>query len=170
MSDEKNIKKINDPFELLQKLSDIGKKTKLVEISNDFKVVLSTFDSEDEMQVFENVENYKGSEYLTRHKIEALSYSIIEVNGISLRDYEKETDVEKKKALKQATIDKVRTIVTSWKDEFVSFMYSRFNDLVNESEEEMIKLGFMKPIVEEKKEEEKKEELKQEDKKQEKKE
>jgi len=146
MSDEKKIKKIDDPFELLIRASEIGKKSKDIVLSNDFEITLQTLNSEDEMNVFAYSENFEGGKFLTRHKIETLVYAIVKVNKKDLREYEKEEDLEKRKKLKEEVLTKVRAIVSTWRDELISFVYSEFGELTDESEKEMIKMGIMKEI------------------------
>lgn len=148
MSDSKKIKKSDDPFAILEKIIEVGKKRGEVEISDKLKIVLETLGSDDEGEVFVNVEKYEGSEFLTKHKIETISYSMCEINGKSLREYEKLEDRKERETVKKETIDKIREIVSKWNDDLVSFVYNQYVVTVLESEQSLRELGILAPLPE----------------------
>jgi hypothetical protein len=149
------MEKINDPFEILNKLASIGKKRKTIEITG-ISLVLETLGAEDEAKVFALCNDAEGSEFFSRNKREMLIHSIVEIGEKSLREYEKIENLIERNNIKQETLGKIRSIVNGWQDEFITYLYTKFSELVAESEEEMIKLGVLKnmelPETEEKKE------------------
>ena len=155
MSDEKKIKKTDDPLELLNELANVGKKKKTVKISDNLEVVLETLSAEDEGNVFTKCEEFGGSEYFSKNKRETIVHSLAEINGKSLKGYEELEDPDKKRKMKVEVIGKIRDIVDKWNDELITFLYSNFVDVISESEKEMVLMGIIKPIeeIEEPKEE-----------------
>jgi len=153
MSDEKNIKKIDDPFCLLEQIKNIGQKSKNIPISDGFTIKIQTLSSEDEIALFANSAKYDGSEYFTRHKIETIVYSIIEINKKSLREYNTIEDEKERMELKTKTIDKIRLIVSKWNDNLISFVYGEYSKIIDESENELIKFGILEEIKTKKTEE-----------------
>lgn len=143
---EKNIKKIKDPLDTLAKIIKFGQMEKEVEVTSDFKIILSTLSSEDETEVFENCSQYAGLTYLNRNKIETLCYSILGVNGQRF-DYDTiEDDTERRKARKDV-VDKMRTIICKWRDEVITYVYEQFLKLTGNSDEYLKKVGIIATIT-----------------------
>lgn len=156
MVDEKQIKKIDDPFELLEKVSEIGKKEKNVKISDELNIVIETLTAEDEGKIFSNTDKFDGTEYFLNHKIETICYATCKINEKSLREYEKiEDDLERERVKKQ-TIDKLRIIIKKWNDDVVNFVYGKYVELSSESDEDLVKSGILLklPVEEESSKEE----------------
>lgn len=150
------MEKIIDPFEVLNKLASIGKKRKSIEVSGT-TIVLETLGAEDEARVFALCNDAEGSEFFSKNKREMLIHSIAEINGKSLKEYENIENLTERSTLKKETLEKIRNIVNGWADEFITYLYTKFADLIAESEEEMIKMGIMKKLELPKKEEKKEE-------------
>ena len=158
MSDEKITKKINDAFTVLDELAEVGRKTRVVKVSDKFKLMLETLPANDEGEAFVSVEKYEGSEYFFKHKVEILSHSIFEINEKSLREYEKIEDEAEREKAKEDTINKIRTKIENWNDNVISFLYGEFLLLTEESERGLIKIGILKELPKKKEENEKEKE------------
>ena len=137
-----NIKKVDNAFEALEKMSQLGKADKSVKISDDFSVLISTISSEEEAEVFSNCSQFEGINYITRSKIETLAYSIKGVNGEKL-DYDNIADIAERKKVRDETVAKLRQLIGQWRDEVVTFLYEEFLRLTGNSEEQLKKLGLM---------------------------
>jgi hypothetical protein len=136
------VKKIVDPFQALEEISDLGKAEEIVEVSEKFKILISTISSEEEAEVFTNCSQFEGMNYLTRSKIETLAFAIKGVNGEKF-EYDKIIDLSERKKVRDETVGKVRELIGKWRDEIVTFLYEKFLKLTGNSEEQMKKLGLM---------------------------
>ena len=141
-----NIKKIEDPFEILGMLASVGRKTRDVTVTEDFKIILETLNVESETLVFANTAKYEGSEYFTKHKIETLAFSMSAINGKSLREYDKIENLEERGKAREIVVNRIRSIVGTWDDNVISYVYSEFAALVSENEADMVKKGILKEI------------------------
>ncbi len=138
-------------FDVLTRLSKLGKKSKIVDLG-DVKIKLATLDSQQESDVFISCTDLTGNAYFYKLKAETLKYAIKEVDGERLDSYEdiKETDdkeKERKEAMKKDILIRLSKILNSWDENLISFLYSKWLELSNESEEELKAKGITSELT-----------------------
>jgi hypothetical protein len=156
-------KLIDDPFEFLEQISEIGKMTKEIPVTENFKVKVSTLNSDDDSAILANTDNAKGTEFFTRFRQETLSFAIIAINDKPLDFYEKIEDEKERKIKKDEAIAKKLNIIKKWSDDVLNYVYSQYTEMLEENEKKLIEMGIVKEnekglkIISEDKEELKKE-------------
>jgi hypothetical protein len=141
---ENDRKIIDDPFEFLEQMSKIGKMTKTITVVENFKVTLSTLDSDDEGTILANTDDTKGTEFFSRYKQETLSFAIKAINDKPLNFYETIEDEKERKTKKEECIEKIKTILKKWNDDLLSFVYNEYIQMLEENEQRLVKLGIIK--------------------------
>lgn len=131
-----------DAFEALSELSKLGKKTKEVDVG-DLKILLSTLDADQEGEVFVKCADLTGNAYYYKLKSETVKYAIRAVNGKRLDEYETVKEQDKRDKLKKETLDKLSTIIGTWDENVISFLYSKWASLSKESEDELKSKGVV---------------------------
>lgn len=134
---------VDDPFEILDELSQIGKTFEKVKILDDFELTLVTLEADDEMNIFENASKYEGQEFINNLQRETLAFSISEINGKPLRKYEQIKDEKEREKVKKETIDKIRSIVKTWKEELVAFVHSKYSAMIERNEAYLKSIGII---------------------------
>jgi hypothetical protein len=152
----------DNPLEMLEEIVKIGYKEKDVSVTNDFVLTLIPLSGLVESEIHNRNEKSDGIEYFEGVKKDTLTFSIIKINGKSLRSYEKIDDKEERERVKKETYDKVAEILSKWNDDLRNYVYSEYTKLCDEIKEDLIKLGIIKkeelkeePKVPEKDEEQK---------------
>jgi len=138
---------MKDAFEALSQLTKLGKKTKEIEIEGQ-KILLSTLDSEKEALVFVACSSLSGNAYFFKLKSETIKFSICAVNDIRLDEYQTIKDPSKKEQLKNETLSKLDSIIGTWDENIVSYIYSKWVELSKESEDELKKKGLIESKLE----------------------
>jgi len=141
-NNEKNIKEINDPLKILDEIESIGKKEKWINVSNDYKVLLTTINAEEEVEIFKACRNELGFGYLAKNKFEVLARAIKGVNDKKFKYLEMESGLERT-IERERTIEIVRKKIESWQDDIVNFIYAEWIDLINEGEKYLKKIGII---------------------------
>lgn len=133
---------MKDAFAALESLSKLGKKEGDVKLG-DLTLTLGTLDTDQESNVFISCAELTGNVYFYRLKIETLKYSLKAVNEVRLDDYLRLEKVEDREKLKKETFDKIETIVKTWDENVVSYLYSEWAKLSKASEEELKSKGII---------------------------
>jgi len=157
-TEKKEIKDIADPFAMLDKIEEIGKKEKWIDISKDSKILLTTLNAEDEVEIFKACRNETGFGYLSQNKFEVLGRSIKGINKKKFKYLEME-DGPERNIERERTISEVIKRVESWHDDVVSFIYAQWLALTGDAEAYLTKLGVIVDIETEKKMDELKNDL-----------
>lgn len=131
-----------DAFAALSELSKLGKKTDVVEIDS-LKLLISTLDSEQEGEVFAACAEMSGNAYFYKLKAETLKYAIRAVNEQRLDEYETLVDADKREELKNQTLTKLQSIIGTWDENVISFLYSKWTELTKKAEEDLKSKGLI---------------------------
>ena len=155
---KKEIKDIADPLAMLDEIEKIGKKEKWVDISKDSKILLTTINAEDEVEIFKACKSELGFGYLAKNKFEVLARSIKGINKMKFKYVDME-DGPERNIERERIILEVRKRVESWHDDVVSFVYAEWLALTGDVEEYLKKIGIIVDMETEEKLDELKNEL-----------
>jgi hypothetical protein len=131
-----------DAFESLTELAKLGKMTREVEMG-EMKILLSTLDVKDEGDVFISCSDLTGNAYFYKLKCETLKYAIRAVNGQRLDGYESLKNGDERDKLRKETLEKLEKILGTWDQNVISFLYKRWVDLSEESEDQLKSKGIV---------------------------
>ena len=138
---KEQIKKVDDPLKFLDNVCNIGKIKKDVKF-DDLTLTLQTLTAEDEVEIFQNCNGFNGVAYLTKSKIETLTYAIKAINGNGF-DYDDVEDEEQRIEAKIHVTERLRKIISKWHDELLSFIYNHYLEIAAQSEELLKKKGII---------------------------
>jgi len=141
-NNEKNIKEIDDPLKMLDKIELLGKREKWVNVSEDYKVYITTINAEEEVEIFKACRNELGFGYLAKNKFEVLSRAIKGINDKKFKYLEMEWGPERN-IERERTIEIVRKKVESWHDDIITFLYTEWLRLLEDGEEYLKKIGII---------------------------
>lgn len=113
--------------ELTQKVKEKYYEEEVVEIDDDFYVVLGTLSSEEESQVHEYSSIWDKMAYLIRMKHDRLAISIKEINGLNLRGVD---EINIGTEAKPETVSKrefLRDQIAEWDEVVVHFLNQQLN-------------------------------------------
>ncbi len=142
MADSKEIKDISDPLAILDKIEEIGKKEKWIDISKDYKVLITTINAEEEVEIFKACRSENGFGYLAKNKFEVLARAIKGINKMKFKYIEME-DGPERNIERERTIEEVRKRVETWNDDVVSYTYSEWLSLTGDVEAYLKKIGII---------------------------
>jgi len=153
MDNTKEVKDITDPLVMLDKIEEIGKKEKWIDISKDHKILITTINAEEEVEIFKACRNELGFGYLAKNKFEVLARGIKGINKKKFKYIEME-DGPEKNIERERTILEIRKRVESWHDDIVSFVYAEWLALTEDVERYLKKIGIVANLETEEKLEE----------------
>jgi predicted RNA-binding protein with EMAP domain len=101
----------------------LGKREKWIDVSSDYKILLTTINAEEEVEIFKACRNELGFGYLAKNKFEVLARAIKGINEKTFKYLEME-DGPERVIEREKTIETVRKKIESWHDDIVSFLYA----------------------------------------------
>jgi len=150
MAEKKEVQIQDDPFSLFNKIEAVGKIEQVIKLTDDINLIISTLNTEEEGEVFSDIAEYEGIEYITMNKIEVLAHAIRGINDKKF-DYDKIEDPKVRREERKKAVVMLKEKIKTWRDEVVSFLYDEWLKLTGNSEEQLKKIGIYARIETKKK-------------------
>ena len=64
---KENMKKVEDPFEALNEIANLGYIEKEIKITDNLSIIIATLTAEEENETFINCQGYEGIGYITKN-------------------------------------------------------------------------------------------------------
>jgi hypothetical protein len=128
------VKKFDSALDALNAVAELERRNATINIGDDFEVVIKSLGAEDETATFVDCMNTWGQAFVYKHKIETLSRSITQINGMSTETI----DLNAKKLA-----------IGQWQQVLVDHVYREYATLVGDIDEyfEKIKLTAETNVV-----------------------
>jgi len=142
MTTDKKVKDIIDPLDILNEVEGVGKIEKWIDVSKDYKILITTINAEEEVEIFKACKNELGFGYLAKNKFEVLARAIKGINGNKFKYVEME-DGPEREIERERTIEEVEKRIKIWHDDIVSFAYAEWINMAGDAETYLKKIGII---------------------------